>query len=63
MIFHKCSPPTPALPPRQALQAPEAERQAQAPFTNMSGDQEHAYLSDGISEDIITARSKLRCSS
>ncbi len=30
------------------------------PFTNMSGDPEQDYFSDGISEDIITALSKLR---
>nr|WP_249210082.1 winged helix-turn-helix domain-containing protein [Bradyrhizobium manausense] len=30
------------------------------PFTNMSGDREQDYFSDGISEDIITALSKLR---
>ncbi|OKO86786.1 membrane protein [Bradyrhizobium sp. NAS80.1] len=30
------------------------------PFTNMSGDREQDYFSDGISEDIITALSRLR---
>ena len=30
------------------------------PFTNMSGEREQEYFSDGISEDIITALSKLR---
>src|SRR5262249_6448919 len=30
------------------------------PFDNMSGDPEHEYFSDGISEDIITGLSKLR---
>ena len=30
------------------------------PFNNMSGDPEQEYFSDGISEDIITALSKLR---
>ena len=30
------------------------------PFDNMSGDREQEYFSDGISEDIITALSKLR---
>jgi len=44
----------PALPP--------SERPAIAvlPFVNMSGDPEQEYFSDGISEDIITALSKLR---
>ncbi|MBR0695565.1 winged helix-turn-helix domain-containing protein [Bradyrhizobium lablabi] len=30
------------------------------PFTNMSGDREQDYFSDGITEDIITALSRLR---
>src|SRR5207302_11131671 len=30
------------------------------PFANMSGEAEQEYFSDGISEDIITALSKLR---
>jgi hypothetical protein len=30
------------------------------PFTNMSGEPEQEYFSEGISEDIITALSKLR---
>src|SRR5262249_21154687 len=30
------------------------------PFVNMSGDPEQEYFSDGISEDLITALSKLR---
>ncbi|TYM00317.1 tetratricopeptide repeat protein [Bradyrhizobium rifense] len=43
---------SPALPDRPAI--------AVLPFTNMSGDREQDYFSDGISEDIITALSKLR---
>jgi TolB-like protein len=41
---------------------PLADRPAVAvlPFVNMSGDPEQEYFSDGISEDIITALSKLR---
>jgi class 3 adenylate cyclase len=31
------------------------------PFANMSGDPEQEYFADGISEDIITGLSKLRC--
>ncbi|HEX5507683.1 MAG TPA: winged helix-turn-helix domain-containing protein, partial [Pseudolabrys sp.] len=42
----------PALPDRPAI--------AVLPFVNMSGDAEQDYFSDGISEDIITALSKLR---
>ena len=40
------------LPDRPAI--------AVLPFINMSGDSEQEYFSDGISEDIITALSKLR---
>jgi len=42
--------------------APLLDRPAIAvlPFVNMSGDTEQDYFSDGISEDIITALSKLR---
>jgi TolB-like protein/Tfp pilus assembly protein PilF len=46
------SPASLALPDRPAI--------AVLPFTNMSGDPEQEYFSDGISEDIITALSKLR---
>ncbi|WGD52038.1 winged helix-turn-helix domain-containing protein [Bradyrhizobium sp. CB1650] len=46
------APAAPALPDRPAI--------AVLPFTNMSGDREQDYFSDGISEDIITALSKLR---
>jgi TolB-like protein len=44
------------------LPQPRRERPAIAvlPFANMSGDREQEYFSDGISEDIITALSKLR---
>ena len=42
--------------------APLARRPAIAvlPFVNLSGETEQEYFSDGISEDIITALSKLR---
>jgi TolB-like protein len=43
-----------------ALPLPERPAIAVLPFTNMSGDPEQEYFSDGISEDIITALSKLR---
>jgi len=43
----------PPLPDRPAI--------AVLPFTNMTGDPGQEYFSDGISEDIITALSKLRC--
>ena len=47
-------------PSRQALPLPDRPAIAVLPFTNMSGDPEQDYFSDGISEDIITALSKLR---
>ncbi len=46
------TPSTPPLPDRPAI--------AVLPFVNMSGEPEQEYFSDGISEDIITALSKLR---
>ena len=43
-----------------ALPLPDRPAIAVLPFINMSGDTEQEYFSDGISEDIITALSKLR---
>ncbi len=45
---------------RSALPLPDRPAIAVLPFVNMSGDPEQEYFSDGISEDIITALSKLR---
>src|SRR5580704_16528090 len=45
---------------RLALPLPDRPAIAVLPFINMSGDSEQEYFSDGISEDIITAWSKLR---
>jgi TolB-like protein len=45
---------------RQALPLPDRPAIAVLPFSNMSGDPEQEYFSDGISEDIITALSKVR---
>ena len=42
------------------LPLPDRPAIAVLPFTNMSGEPEQEYFSDGISEDIITALSKLR---
>jgi len=49
-----------AEPPRPALPLPDRPAIAVLPFTNMSDDPEQEYFSDGISEDIVTALSKLR---
>jgi TolB-like protein/Tfp pilus assembly protein PilF len=46
--------------PQAALPLPDRPAIAVLPFANMSGDREQDYFSDGISEDIITALSKLR---
>jgi TolB-like protein len=46
--------------PRAALPLPDRPAIAVLPFTNMTGDPGQEYFSDGISEDIITALSKLR---
>jgi TolB-like protein/cytochrome c-type biogenesis protein CcmH/NrfG len=45
---------------RTALPSPDRPSIAVLPFVNMSGEVEQEYFSDGISEDIITALSKLR---
>src|SRR5580698_10953472 len=45
---------------RPALPLPDRPAIAVLPFTNMSDDRAQDYFSDGISEDIITALSKLR---
>ena len=42
------------------LPLPDRPAIAVLPFANLSGDPEQEYFSDGISEDIITALSKLR---
>jgi adenylate cyclase len=50
--------PSPSIAPNRG---PNGTRQSIAvlPFTNMSGDPEQEYFSDGISEDIITDLSKI----
>jgi TolB-like protein len=47
-------------PPSPALPLPDRPAIAVLPFNNMSGEREQEYFSDGISEDIITALSRLR---
>jgi adenylate cyclase len=44
----------------QKLSLPEKPSIAVLPFDNMSGDPEQEYFADGISEDLITALSKIR---
>ncbi len=46
--------------PRLALPSLDRTAIAVLPFSNLSGEPEQEYFSDGISEDIITALSKLR---
>ncbi len=53
-------PPDESHEPRPALPSPDRPAIAVLPFVNMSGDPEQEYFSDGISEDIVTALSKLR---
>jgi TolB-like protein len=50
---------TPERPPAE-LQLPDRPAIAVLPFVNMTGDPDQEYFSDGITEDIITALSKLR---
>jgi adenylate cyclase len=49
----------PAPPARQPLALPEKPSIVVLPFTNMSGDPEQEYFADGITEDLITALSKV----
>jgi TolB-like protein/Flp pilus assembly protein TadD len=64
-IREQASEPAAATPigvdaPSPALALPDRPAIAVLPFVNMSGEPEQEYFSDGISEDIITALSKLR---
>jgi len=52
---------TASIPPQQrpALPLPNIPSIALLPFTNMSGDREQEYFSDGITDDLITSLSRL----
>ena len=50
---------TPAAATAASPEPPDKTSIAVLPFTNMSGDPEQEYFADGISEDIITALSKI----
>ncbi len=50
----------PPTPPTEPLPLPDKPSIAVLPFTNMSGDFEQEYFSDGITEDIITELSRFR---
>jgi TolB-like protein len=52
--------PVNAALPRGPLALPDKPSIAVLPFTNMSGDPEQEYFSDGITEDIITELSRFR---
>src|SRR4030095_4817499 len=61
-LAHATTPAAPGGPAgAEAAGLPLPDRPAIAvlPFTNMSGEAEQDYFSDGISEDIITALSRL----
>jgi adenylate cyclase len=49
---------TPAIVTRRVLELPDKPSIAVLPFTNLSGDNEQEYFSDGITEDIITELSR-----
>jgi adenylate cyclase len=51
---------TPRVAIPASKRAPDRPSIAVLPFTNMSGDPEQAYFSDGITEDILTELSRFR---
>jgi adenylate cyclase len=63
VIWRFYTPPTPkmevASKEKMAFPLPDKPSIAVLPFVNMSGDKEQEYFSDGITEEIITALSKV----
>ena len=53
------APHTPSAPQSQSVAPPAKKSVAVLPFVNMSGDSADEYLSDGMTEEIITALSKV----
>jgi adenylate cyclase len=49
-----------AKPPCEPLPLPDKPSIAVLPFDNMSGDPEQEFFADGITEDLVTALSKIR---
>ncbi len=58
-LYLKPAPDKKASVEKMALPLPDMPSIAVLPFTNMSGEKEQEYFSDGITENIITALSKI----
>jgi adenylate cyclase len=59
-LAHDSQQTSPSVHPAEPLPYPDKPSIAVLPFTNMSGDPEQEYFSDGITEDIITELSRFR---